>query len=780
MALLGACLGWLVGLGLALACVAPGQAASGAPAAWLLLAALLGLAALVARPPALRLGALTAALLLLGWARGLSVLPALADAPLAPYYGAVALRGAVAAPPVPGDTSTALRLNVEAIAAPAGWQSVAGSVLLRLPRTAAYDYGERLEVRGRLGPLPGGGYGDLLRRQGVDGVLDYPAVSVLERAAGGPAGWLPALRGRLEAAIAAALPEPHAALLVGLLLGGSSTLPPDFRDAMRALGLTHLTAVSGFNVTIVAAAAIAVALRLAGRRLAWPLAAGAVVLFTLLVGAPPSALRAAAMALVALGAQAAGRPRDGLAALLLAAAGLTAWDPLLLLDLGFQLSALATAGLVLFEPWLRARLARLPDWLAEGLAVTLAAQALVLPLQLTTFHALSPLTPLANVLVVPLVPPLMALGLPVLAAGLVVPSLAPLVALPAWAMLELIVRVVQALAALPGARLSVGYLPPWLGALYLAALAGLALALAPEAAALRGLLARGLQTAPARAGLAAGAALLTLGVLAAAGQPEGRLRVAVLDVGQGDSTLIRTPSGRVAIVDGGPNPAALMAHLGARLGLAERAVDLAVLTHPHEDHLAGLQELVERYQVRQVVEGAVDYPSAGAERWRATLAKRGVPTAVGASGQRWQLDRDVWLDVWAVPAEPGSRADREEPPGALVLHLRHGATSLLLPGDLVAEQARRLQAAGGWPRADALLVPHHGSRTGLDAALLAAVDPRLAVISDGARNRFGHPAPFTLALLAAQDVPVWRTDQHGTIELVSDGTAWQVQAERAP
>jgi competence protein ComEC len=531
----------------------------------------------------------------------------------------------------------------------------------------------------------------------------------------------------------------------------------------------------GFNVTLVAAALTVLAAGLMGRRAGFPVAFIGVQLYTLLVGAPPSAVRAAVMALVAITAVALGRPRDGLAALAVTAALLAAWDPLLVADLGFQLSVLATAGLIVLQPSLRARLGRLPAWAAEGLAATLAAQAFVLPLQVATFHTVSLVAPLANLLVVPLVAPLMAFGIVVGLVSLVAPGLAALLAILPWACLELVVRVVQAVAGLPGARTDTGALPPLLGAGYAAALALLALAAAPEASPLRAALARAVTGPLPRAAALALVLVLSLGALALAGRPDPRLHVAVLDVGQGDATLIRTPGGRLLLLDGGPNPATLLAHLGSRLGLAERHLHVVALTHPHEDHVAGLVEVVNRFSVGQVVEGAVDYPSSGADRWRALLHDRAVPTVTGATGQQWQLDDGVTLDVWAIPPAPGSRADRLEPPGALLLRLRYGATSLLLPGDLVAEQAHRLRAAGHDLRATALLVPHHGSRTGLDAELLRAIGPTLAVVSSGDRNRFGHPAPQTLALLDAHAVPVWRTDRDGTTELPSDGAAWTVQ-----
>jgi competence protein ComEC len=833
MAVLVACGAWLAGLGLALWLVAPSQAAEATPLGWAVLGLLLLAAVGLAQAWPLRLVALAAALLVLGWARGLAVVPALADDPLAPYYGKVALRGTVAAPAEPTDDTVRLRLAVTAVeraragqpasgaakrgaedpasgvsragdGEPAsganpwnggeapdevgqegGWEPADGLVLLRLPRTAPYDYGDALQVRGTLRPPPArdSGYGAALWRQGVRGTMDFPQVQALE-AAGRPQpqAALHALRRRLESGIAAALPEPHAGLLVGVLLGGSATLPSDFRQDMRTVGLTHVVAVSGFNVTIVAAVLAALTGRLVGRRAGWPLAAAGVLAYTILVGGPPSATRAALMALLALGAESAGRPRDGLAALALAAALLAGWDPLLLGDLGFQLSVLATAGLIVLAAPLQAGLRRLPAWAAEGLAATLAAQAFVLPLQLATFHYLSLVSPLANLLVVPLLPPLMALGLVVALVGAVAPGVAPLVSLPVWAYLELMVRAVQALAALPGARMEVGGLPPLVGAGYGLALVALALAAAPEAASTRAWLGGVLAARPARAALVGVAALLalTLGALgtlafAGAGRPDARLQVAVLDVGQGDATLVRTPSGRLLLVDGGPSPASLMAHLGSRLGLAERHLNLVALTHPHEDHVAGLMEAATRYSVGQVIEGAADYPSAATDRWHALLRERAVPAVVGASGQQWQLDDEVALDVWAVPPLAGSRADRLEPAGALVLRLRYGATSLLLPGDLVAEQGHRIVAAGGDLRATALLVPHHGSATGLDGDLLGAIRPTLAVVSNGERNRFGHPAPRTLALLAAHDVPVWRTDRDGTIELTSDGAAWTVQ-----
>jgi competence protein ComEC len=253
MALLVGGLAWLGGVGLVLLLVGAGPTPAGQPLALALLALPLAGAAVLARATPLRLAALAGVLLILGAARGLGALGALDDDPLRPYFGAVALRGVVAEPATPAETSLSLRLRVAAVERDGAWAPASGIVLVRLPRTAPYDYGDGLELRGTLTAppdSPGSGYAAALRRQGVRGALDYPTASAwLGGERSPPLAALHALRRRLETAIQAALPEPHAALLVGVLLGGSATMPADFRQDLRTVGLTHVVAVSGHTVT---------------------------------------------------------------------------------------------------------------------------------------------------------------------------------------------------------------------------------------------------------------------------------------------------------------------------------------------------------------------------------------------------------------------------------------------------------------------------------------------------------------------------------------------------
>ncbi len=257
----------------------------------------------------------------------------------------------------------------------------------------------------------------------------------------------------------------------------------------------------------------------------------------------------------------------------------------------------------------------------------------------------------------------------------------------------------------------------------------------------------------------------------------GRLHVWFLDVGQGDAILVQTPDGRQILVDGGPSPSALLDQLGEVLPFWDRSLDLVVLTHPDADHLSGLIPVLERYRVAAVVDAvAPDLPDAfapGAAAWLAAASAAGAPRQRVLQGGR--LDAGAVVLTVLNPIQGSAGVDGGNN-ASLVLRLDYGATSLLLAGDAEAE-AEQAMLAGPWPlRADVLKVSHHGSNTGTTSGFLAAVQPRLAVISVGAENRFGHPTPELLQRL--DGVEVLRTDQRGRIELVSDGAGWTVTTER--
>jgi competence protein ComEC len=324
--------------------------------------------------------------------------------------------------------------------------------------------GDVVRVTGRLGEprsRPGFPQAELLARRGVHYVVAASAVRVEDRPSTGAREMLLQARERLESAIRSNLPEPHASLTVGVVLGARSTLPADLRESLSITGTSHIVAVSGFNVAVVAAAIHLIAVRLIGRP--WSAVPSVIAIWTyvLLVGAPPSAVRAGLMASLTLVAIAVGRLPDAITTLAVAAAGMLLWDPWLFFDLGFQLSVLATAGLVLFSVPLGQRLSALPRAIREPVAVALATHIVTLPLVLQTFHTLSLVAPLSNLLVGLTVPWLMLLGALLAVLG-PIPGLGDLAALGAWLLASATLGAIEWTAALPGAVVYTGRLPVWL------------------------------------------------------------------------------------------------------------------------------------------------------------------------------------------------------------------------------------------------------------------------------------------------------------------------------
>lgn len=263
--------------------------------------------------------------------------------------------------------------------------------------------------------------------------------------------------------------------------------------------------------------------------------------------------------------------------------------------------------------------------------------------------------------------------------------------------------------------------------------------------------------------------------LAARGLPDGRLHVYFLDVGQGDAILIVAPDGRQVLVDGGPSPTALLNELGAVLPFWDRSLDLVVLTHPDGDHITGLIPLLDRYRVVQVLDVPQSDAAPEAVPWLERLQAHGIARVYALRGMRLPVG-DLLISVLHPGPEPLTGTASDDNNNAIVLRLDFGRFSVLLTGDAEREAEEALIAAGLPLHADVLKVGHHGSNGSTSTAFVVAVQPRLAVISVGRGNPFGHPHPAVLERLAG--IEIWRTDQHGRIEVASDGVKMWVKTAR--
>jgi competence protein ComEC len=277
----------------------------------------------------------------------------------------------------------------------------------------------------------------------------------------------------------------------------------------------------------------------------------------------------------------------------------------------------------------------------------------------------------------------------------------------------------------------------------------------------------------------AGALALTLSLMATAGPgaaAAGKLTVAFLDIGQGDATLVSLPTGEHVLIDGGDNgeEKRLVGYLRAR---GVKALDMVIMTHPHADHIGGLDLVWTTFPIRLALDAGTSTPSRTYNRALQAIAAKGIPLRLGRPGMVKQYG-PVKLEVLA-PAEPlltGTRSDLNN--NSIITKWTYGGFSVLMTGDAEAEQLDRLMKSKANLQATVLKVPHHGSRYTMNAAFLAAVKPKVAVVSAGKGNDYKHPHKEALARLAKVGAHTHVTAQRGTLTVTSNGHGFELKAER--
>ena len=268
--------------------------------------------------------------------------------------------------------------------------------------------------------------------------------------------------------------------------------------------------------------------------------------------------------------------------------------------------------------------------------------------------------------------------------------------------------------------------------------------------------------------------------VAALSQPSGNLKVVFADVGQGDMTAITTPAGHRIVVDGGPDPMRAAEALGAELPFWARSVDMIVLTHPHHDHISGLNEILRRYEVVHVVERRQEFESPEYAAWAHLVEVEGAQTVNAGSGIELSFPDGVTMEVLGPPMQLLSGTASDVDNGSVVVRLSYGDRSFVITGDVFSEGEAWLADSGQRLASDVLKVAHHGSQTSSSQVFLDAVNPSVAVISVGSDNRFGHPTPEVVERLKAivRGPRVFSTAESGSITLETDGEKLWMWTER--
>lgn len=723
-----------------------------------------------------------ALLLVLGAMRYVCAMKGLPEDHVARFAGRdrpVVLDGRAAEEPEWMEDGLRLRITAERITAGDTVYVIQGTVLLRFRKFRPdVDYGDRLTARLHLRrPHPSRNpgafdYRAFLERKGIHAMGSVSRREQILEIRPGRGGWLwtyvvlPVRRG-VRAGVACNLSGGPAGLLNGILLGEKRGVPDPVRNAFTRAGVNHVLAVSGLHVGLIAAV-VFFALGAVGcgrKTTAWA-TIGAVLLYALVTGLPPSVVRASMMCAITIWGRLGNTQGEGLNSLGLAALLILIFRPQDLFDVGFQLSFSATGGILIFYRPVRGCLpgsgaGGIGHWVWAPLAVSLAAQIGTLPLVLTYFGLLSVVSVLANLIVVPLMAASVALGLLGVIVYHVAAPVASLLNGANWVVLKGAIQTAEWFAAPAWAAVEIRA-PGWtVTGLYLCVV----LLILPET-----------RSGPwGRRLVIAGLSLLNLWVWSGVWQRPADLRMLVLDVGQGDGIFLRFPNGRTLLVDSGlraPN-----IDMGERVLIpflkAEgiNRIDAVVATHPHSDHIGGFVTLLERVDIGWYLDAGQFYDSWTARRIRTLIREKGVRYATIEAGDR--LGGLGGVDALVLHPTPDYISRRGPAPaglnnGSVVIRLTYGGSAVLLTGDIEHETDPDLLLWGDRLRAEVLKAAHHGSRTSSTAAFLSAVRPDLVAISCGVRNKFRHPSREVIQRYEAMGISVYRTDEVGAVEIRID------------
>lgn len=726
--------------------------------------------------------------------------------------GEAVFEGVVLEDPAPAAGGTRLQLRVEAVYGAAGprvarFDAAVFADRLSAPPSSArpldgFRYGDRYRVQGRWRPADkqaGLFAGSLFAKKAV--LTGEDGGNAVRRAVAG-------LRQRMFDSIRRAVRGDAGALSAATVVGDRRGISPELTEAFREAGTAHLLAISGMNIALVGGMALAAGAVLIGRRrqvyLLVPLMA--VWGYGALAGLSPSVVRAVVMFTVYLAAYALGRQRSALPALGLAAAVMVALDPDVLGSVSFQLSFAAVAGIAVLGPgvadacrraWMRlTRSPEPPGGMIEAAifatAIGIGATAATAPLVLFHFGAFATWGVVSTMLAAPAIAPLTISAAAGGALGLAWPTAAQVAGWPAWLTGEYIANLSRFFAwAPPGAVETGRWAAPASVALYSALVAWLARRWLLKAGrkAAGGILAL-LRKRPAGARASAAmlwrppAWLIGLACVVAAvmwtgaitSRPDGLVKVTFFETDNGDAIFIETPNGTQALIDGGRAVNGAVRSVDARLPFWDRSLDLVLLTHGDQDHVGGLEAVLERFDVALVADAPLPPETDVYRSW--LRAAEGRPDRVKLSGgEIIALDDRVALEV--VSAGPLWEGAPEND-SAVVTRLRYGEVTVMLTSDISCAGEAWVLASGADLKSTALKVAHHGSGDSTCEPFLEAVKPIVAVIQAGAKNIYGHPDEEAVARLRAvvPDENILMTKDRGDVTVITDGNRLWVETKR--
>ncbi|HHY83762.1 MAG TPA: DNA internalization-related competence protein ComEC/Rec2 [Clostridiales bacterium] len=639
---------------------------------------------------------------------------------------------------------------------------------------AVYGTGDFIQVNGTIkepdGPRnpKGFDYKSYLARRSIFSIMSVKEQNVIFIRSGSklsPERILASVRDRASSVLEQAVGGSEGNFLKAVILGQRWLIEPETEDDFTRTGLAHILAVSGLHVGYLVMLLSLIQSMLKLRKGAAMLLQAAVLLFyCFLTGASPSATRAVVMALIYLAGKALGRKSDIINNAGTAAFLILLFRPMDIFELSFQLSFLAVCSIGLFAEPIQNVLRFMPKKVASLIAAGLSAQLGTLPLTIYYFNLISPVSILANLVVLPVLGIVTAGGFLLIPLGMALPVTAVYAAIPIRLLSSLILLVTEFAADLPNAYIRVA--SPSVFTLVIAFL--LIWMISRERP--------GFIRRPSIACIALIVLFLAVQLVADLTAPR-ELKLVFLDVGQGDCCFIQTPDRKNILIDGGGQAGVdtgekVLLPFLLKNGIS--ALDLVIMSHGHDDHISGLQPVLKQLRTKAFMEYPPLEKTPAYQELIHTVREKGIRVISAARGQTYRVGNETWLHV-LYPDDSSAHAlyQGNENNLSLVLLLECGDASVLFTGDI--EKGVEYYLTGRMKRtASVLKVPHHGSSTSSTEAFLDAVSPQAAIIQSGI-NLFGHPHPQTLDRLKERNIEVYRNDLQGAVTLKFRDGKWYIQ-----
>ena len=690
------------------------------------------------------------------------------------------ITGTLAEPPDYRDTYTNLRVKVEKVDTGDGDLPVSGLILVRASNNETYEYGERIRLRGKLKTPPENedfSYRDYLAAQNIHSYMTIADITVLPGNRGNLIfRALYNFKERSFNNIYRLFPDPESSLLAGILLGVDTGLTRELQQAFKNTGTAHIIAISGFNISIIAGIFYTFFGRFFGDRRGAIIAITGIVMYTFVVGGDAAVVRAAVMGGLALLAKQLGRRQAALNTLLAVALLMCLWNPLYLWDVGFQLSFFATLGLILYaEPFSQAAnrvitkyypasaVEKFTKLFSEFVLLTLAAQLTTIPIMAYHFQRISLISFIANPFILPAQPAVMILGGIAVLLSLVWLPLGQIAAWIAWPFVVYTIRVVEIFDRVPHGTIFLGDFSIWFVVLFYAALLSVTFGWSSFKERIRSLGQRA-----GSVGVGSVIVILIIGLLlvwrAAVTVPDGLLHVTFMDVGSADGVLIKTPSGKNILINGGESVTTLSDELGRRVSSFDRQLDWLVVASSNEEQLAALPRVLERYPTSAALWSGNRQASFSARALNEYLISQSVPVTNAETGQVLYLGDGATLTVLST----GGRGS--------VLLLEYQNFRVLLPVGMSFDALDELRYGESIGSVSVLSLADSGYVSSNPEEWIVNLNPDLIVLSVDAADENGMPDAETLDVI--KDYSLLRTDVNGWIEVSTNGSQMWVNAER--